>query len=203
MSSLLTQFLLPALVTGLFAASATIVAIKVSLRGERKLFQQELAARFEQWQQQIAQELAKTPNGGPVAAARSIKPAAAPVRSAAPARPAAAPGPSRVAAIPQQQQSGAYLYAGDPDSALRRQFIPIGAKMRIGRSPECDIVFEAATAMSKMHALIEMADGQVWLADLGSRNGTFINGERVRARAAVPDLATLSFGGIEARLVRI
>lgn len=202
MSSLLAQFLLPALVAGIFAAVAATFAIKVWLRGERKLLQEELAARFDQWQQQITRELANLPVARAAGSSRSIRPAAS-MRLAASARPSAAPAQLRVSAIPQQQQSGAYLFAGDPDSALRRQFIPIGAKMRIGRSAQCDIVFEAASAMSKVHALIELSDGEVWLADLGSRNGTFINGQRIRARAPVPDLATLSFGGVEARLVRI
>ena len=197
MTSSLALILLPALLAGVFAAIAIAVVLKFWLRGERRLLQQEMATRFEQVQQEIARQLAELP----AAKARSLQPAA-PVRPLASVRPAA-PSSALPKEMPAAQPGGAYLYAGDPNSLLRRQFIPVGAKLRIGRSTDCDIVFAKANAVSKIHAMIEVADGQVWLADLDSRNGTFINGHRISRRTQVPDLATLSFGGVEARLVRL
>lgn len=198
MTSSLAQILLPALVAGVLASIAIAIALKFWLRTERRLLQQEMAARFEQWQQEVARQLAEMP----AAKARSLQPAAAPIRPLASVRPAAPPS-QLPKEMPAAQPGGAYLYAGDPDSLLRRQFIPMGAKLRIGRSTDCDIVFAKANAVSKIHAMIEVTDGQVWLADLDSRNGTFINGHRISRRTQVPDLATLSFGGVEARLVRL
>ncbi|EMI42152.1 MULTISPECIES: SpoIIE family protein phosphatase [Pirellulaceae] len=49
-------------------------------------------------------------------------------------------------------------------------------EMRIGRHPECDIVVDAG-AVSRYHAKLIHA-GETWtVEDLGSRNGTFVNGQ--------------------------
>ena len=49
----------------------------------------------------------------------------------------------------------------------------------IGRHPDCDLVLDS-NAVSRRHARI-VADGdQFAVEDLGSRNGTFVNGERVQ-----------------------
>jgi len=49
----------------------------------------------------------------------------------------------------------------------------------IGRDPANDIVLEDTT-VSRRHAQIERQDGDVVLTDLGSSNGTFVNGRRVQ-----------------------
>jgi serine phosphatase RsbU (regulator of sigma subunit)/pSer/pThr/pTyr-binding forkhead associated (FHA) protein len=48
----------------------------------------------------------------------------------------------------------------------------------IGRHPECDVVLDVA-AVSRQHAVISKRDGQFYLEDLGSRNGTYVNGRRL------------------------
>jgi hypothetical protein len=57
----------------------------------------------------------------------------------------------------------------------------IGLKVRttIGRGPECDLVLEEAQ-MSRQHACIESTGSGIFLRDLGSQNGTFVNGVAVR-----------------------
>ena len=49
-------------------------------------------------------------------------------------------------------------------------------KTIIGRHPGCDIVVDSGS-VSRQHASIEMKDGGWWVEDLGSRNGTIVNGE--------------------------
>ena len=49
-------------------------------------------------------------------------------------------------------------------------------KTIIGRHPGCDIVVDSGS-VSRQHAAIEMKDGGWWVEDLGSRNGTIVNGE--------------------------
>lgn len=50
----------------------------------------------------------------------------------------------------------------------------------IGRGPDCDIVLPERQ-ISRHHARIERTpDGQYLLYDLGSKNGTWVNGEEVR-----------------------
>jgi serine phosphatase RsbU (regulator of sigma subunit)/pSer/pThr/pTyr-binding forkhead associated (FHA) protein len=48
----------------------------------------------------------------------------------------------------------------------------------LGRHPQCDIVLESAP-VSRQHARISMRDGNYFLEDLNSRNGTYLNGKLV------------------------
>jgi two-component system, cell cycle response regulator len=48
----------------------------------------------------------------------------------------------------------------------------------IGRHPSCRIVVDDA-GVSRQHATLTARDGRLFIEDLGSRNGTFIEGERI------------------------
>lgn len=62
----------------------------------------------------------------------------------------------------------------------------------VGRALECDIVIIDAT-ISRRHAELELVDAGVAIRDLGSSNGTFVNGDRVdAANAQVGDV--IAFG---------
>lgn len=52
----------------------------------------------------------------------------------------------------------------------------------LGRSPDCDVVIEE-DGVSREHARIVVGGGRVVIEDLESRNGTFVNEERVEKRA--------------------
>jgi hypothetical protein len=49
----------------------------------------------------------------------------------------------------------------------------------IGRSSDCDVVLPKRQ-VSRQHAAVERADGGYLLRDLASKNGTYVNGQRVR-----------------------
>jgi eukaryotic-like serine/threonine-protein kinase len=55
-----------------------------------------------------------------------------------------------------------------------------------GRSSDCDLVLtgEGSGAVSRHHCLFQVEDVGVTVADLGSRNGTYINGECIGRRSA-------------------
>ena len=53
-----------------------------------------------------------------------------------------------------------------------------GQEIVIGRSSELDMVL-VEEMVSRKHARIALADGVISIADLGSTNGTFVNGEKV------------------------
>jgi pSer/pThr/pTyr-binding forkhead associated (FHA) protein len=52
-------------------------------------------------------------------------------------------------------------------------------KLTLGRGAETELCFDD-TAMSREHAVIEFAGGGFRIRDLGSTNGTRVNGERTR-----------------------
>lgn len=67
----------------------------------------------------------------------------------------------------------------------------------VGRSPESHLQI-ADPWISSMHALFERRGAEIWVVDLDSRNGTFIEDVRV-AEAPVPDGARVRFGDTEVR----
>jgi len=60
------------------------------------------------------------------------------------------------------------------------EYILDDPKTRLGRGPEVELEF-ADSAMSREHAVFEFADGGFVLRDLGSTNGTRVNGEPSQA----------------------
>lgn len=67
-----------------------------------------------------------------------------------------------------------------------KQFPLEGTQWVLGRSPECDVVLEVA-AVSRKHLVLRKQNGQYLVEDLGSRNGTYINGARVNENAVLRD----------------
>ncbi len=63
-----------------------------------------------------------------------------------------------------------------PTSARRAFWQP---EVLLGRDPRCDVRLTDAS-VSARHALLTYHHGQWWLDDLGSRNGTRLNHERVK-----------------------
>jgi two-component system cell cycle response regulator len=59
-----------------------------------------------------------------------------------------------------------------------------GNELSLGRDPSCDVVLEAPD-VSRFHARVRREGDHHILEDLGSRNGTFLRGERVQAGALV------------------
>lgn len=63
--------------------------------------------------------------------------------------------------------------------------IPLGEQpLYMGRGPENDLVIADQTVSSN-HASIWLEGGKVWLKDLGSRNGTFVNDTRIKGATQV------------------
>jgi pSer/pThr/pTyr-binding forkhead associated (FHA) protein len=56
----------------------------------------------------------------------------------------------------------------------------------VGRKEDCDLRLEHKS-VSKMHCVLVKTDGLLLLRDLGSTNGTRVNGTRVRRAALLPN----------------
>ncbi|HLJ97470.1 MAG TPA: FHA domain-containing protein [Gemmataceae bacterium] len=78
---------------------------------------------------------------------------------------------------------------------MRAQLIPLDGSATIdivkdltlvGRREDCDLRLQHKS-ISKMHCVIVKTDGLLFLRDLGSTNGTRVNGQRVRRAALLPN----------------
>jgi serine phosphatase RsbU (regulator of sigma subunit) len=74
-----------------------------------------------------------------------------------------------------------------------REFTMHPTATQIGRQPDSTVYLESL-AVSRHHALISCQDGQYFVEDQGSSNGTFINGQRVVGRMPLTDRDTLQIG---------
>ncbi|MHB1558110.1 MAG: FHA domain-containing protein [Isosphaeraceae bacterium] len=62
--------------------------------------------------------------------------------------------------------------------------VPVhGPRFVIGRQPDCQLRL-GSPLVSKLHAAIERRDGRTFLVDLGSTNGTVLNGRPLRGKEA-------------------
>ena len=72
---------------------------------------------------------------------------------------------------------------------------PIAARARIGRSQENELIV-LASSVSREHAELQHADAGWTVTDLGSRNGTLVQGVRVQGSAVLPGRAVLRVGDV-------
>jgi pSer/pThr/pTyr-binding forkhead associated (FHA) protein len=56
-----------------------------------------------------------------------------------------------------------------------------GATLRLGRAPANDIVMDDPS-VSSQHAAVKLEQGRLWVQDLASHNGTFVNGHKLEPR---------------------
>jgi pSer/pThr/pTyr-binding forkhead associated (FHA) protein len=88
-----------------------------------------------------------------------------------------------------------YRDAEDRQRILQLGLGPTGVRVRVGRDPMCELCLDHDERVSRLHAELENV-GDVWtLADHGlSRNGTFVNEERVVGQRVLHDGDVLRMG---------
>jgi pSer/pThr/pTyr-binding forkhead associated (FHA) protein len=69
----------------------------------------------------------------------------------------------------------------------------------IGRSHSCDLRL-SDPSVSRRHCRLVVRGGRVWVHDLESANGTFVNGERVRETRPLNDGDALHLGVVPFRV---
>ncbi len=69
---------------------------------------------------------------------------------------------------------------GSEPIAITRNLTIVGRKKKL-----CDLVLESSS-ISKVHCAIAKTDGLLFIRDLGSTNGTKVNGQRVSRGALLP-----------------
>jgi pSer/pThr/pTyr-binding forkhead associated (FHA) protein len=119
----------------------------------------------------------------------------------------AAPAPGDAAARPAPQpaskadRKAARLRIIDPPEH-RGETYPLGDELTVGRGGGCGIVLTADQFVSTVHARVFRRGEDLLVEDLGSRNGTFVNGERVAAPTRVRRGDRVQFGQTVAEVVR-
>jgi pSer/pThr/pTyr-binding forkhead associated (FHA) protein len=66
----------------------------------------------------------------------------------------------------------------DPPQRRGRVF-ELGEEVTLGRSPGCAVYLEDDTFASSAHARVYRLNGELWLEDLRSTNGTFLNNQQL------------------------
>ena len=69
--------------------------------------------------------------------------------------------------------------AGSPPIRLNRALVVVG------RHPDCDARLDSPR-VSRWHCCLTEVDGEVWVRDLGSTNGTWIDGRRASSGRVRP-----------------
>jgi two-component system, NtrC family, response regulator GlrR len=73
--------------------------------------------------------------------------------------------------------------------------VPVSGRMVVGSAAGSGIVIQDST-VSRLHAELDARDDGLWVRDLGSRNGTFVDGLQVTG-ARLPNGSTLRLGALD------
>lgn len=76
------------------------------------------------------------------------------------------------------------------------QSITIDQNMLVGRHQDANIVLQSAE-ISRRHAAFLLKEQQLFLQDLNSSNGTFVNGERITVETALKQGDVLAFASLQ------
>ncbi|OJH38723.1 sigma 54-interacting transcriptional regulator [Cystobacter ferrugineus] len=74
------------------------------------------------------------------------------------------------------------LLLSGPSAGLRHELL---GEATMGRSPSCELPLPEDDRLSRRHARFFVREDQVHVEDLGSRNGTSVNGERITGEVAL------------------
>lgn len=106
--------------------------------------------------------------------------------------------PSELALVMEAERAQAPFVALR-DAAAELELVELGGdRLCIGREPDNDLVIAWDAGVSRVHALLERLGGAWTIVDDDlSRNGTFVNGQRLRGRRRLEDRDVLRFSKTE------
>lgn len=99
------------------------------------------------------------------------------------------------------QRERSYLLEAVEGTDIGKRFPLKEGSIFIGRHSECDLVLDD-TKISRRHATLACRNGEFFLDDLGSTNGTFVNGRRIgRTKITPGDRVSVGNTVLELRVV--
>ena len=113
--------------------------------------------------------------------------------------PSAAVPPASVPAPATARVSRRVIVVHSPALSAGETF-EIRGPLTIGRSSDNTVVLESDEFASARHARIEVREGEAWIFDLESRNGTFVNGRRVVGRSPLRPRDVVRVGATDLRV---
>jgi len=76
------------------------------------------------------------------------------------------------------------LVVVEPPAERGKAFV-INGEATIGRGGGCNVPLSFDTFVSQVHARAQERDGKLWIEDIGSTNGTIVNGAKIEAARRV------------------
>ena len=110
--------------------------------------------------------------------------------------------PSQLAAEHPSPSGGKLVVVQSKALKEGRTFVAGAVPLTIGRAEDNSISLPGDEFASGHHARIESQRDGVWILDLGSTNGTFVNGARLDGRRLLRDGDVVQIGDTELRFER-
>ncbi|MDQ3866083.1 MAG: FHA domain-containing protein [Actinomycetota bacterium] len=99
-------------------------------------------------------------------------------------------------------RAGRLVVLSSPSLQAGQAFETGPVPLTIGRAKENTAALDGDDFASALHARVESQRDGVWILDLGSTNGTFVNGERMDGRHRLQDGDVVRIGQTELRYER-
>ncbi len=77
-----------------------------------------------------------------------------------------------------------HLKVIEPEKDRGRTY-DLANELTVGRAAGCGVSIDGDSFASKVHARVFRQDGQFWIEDLGSTNGTYVNAKRIASPVRV------------------
>jgi hypothetical protein len=97
-------------------------------------------------------------------------------------------------------ESGRLVVVKSPTLAAGENFVLNSAPLSVGRSGANDIDLRGDGFASAAHARFEARRDGIWLEDVGSTNGTFVNGVRIEGQQRLSSGDVVRIGETDLRL---
>ncbi len=109
------------------------------------------------------------------------------------------PSPGEAKALPEVGRL--VVVDGGSSSYEPGHRFPLFGTTTVGRGPDNDLVLSDGFVSSN-HAILSLRDGSWWLSDLGSRNGSWVNGEKIAGEVQLHPGDVVAIGQVKLKLAR-